>query len=148
MLCQNCSNNISDESIFCPYCGTNLRPVKYTVKVTAEKKISVPCIVGFILSCCSALLMCCSAILMCYFVLVGFFTAAAGIAVSAAGVYSAKKRPQKGRGFGIAGIWVGIGVIVLEIIAIALAVGIMAVIFGLLIGLLECLRSSDSIFWS
>ena len=117
MNCPKCNKKNSDDSIFCIYCGKELKLKEEAKEIIAkENKTNRPrlnplALAGFIVSMASAS--------------TGVFGIAGivGIVLSSIGLSQIKKNNERGRGFAIAGLIVGI---------LAIIIGIFRIIFSLI----------------
>lgn len=122
MKCKNCGMDIDEGKPFCPYCGTKIDnpyeffdapppETSYDVFETPKKKVNTLCLAGMIVSIASIFIFSPAAIV--------------GIILSAIGMKNFDPNTETGRGYGKAGIIIGIVVIVLTVV-LALCTFIMA----------------------
>lgn len=113
MNCPKCNKKNSDDSIYCMYCGKELK-VEETIKTeitnTNQSRINPLALAGFIVSMISA----CTAI----FGIIGIV----GIVLSAVGLSQINKNNERGKGFALAGLIVGILGVVFGIFRVILLI--------------------------
>ncbi len=96
--CEKCGNELFDEAVICPKCGCAVRYEKPQKTGEPSARINVCALVGFILSLVSVISI---------FNVLGFL-AIAGFVNSVIGLVNCTKKKQRGKGFAIAGIVVGV----------------------------------------
>ncbi len=110
MYCSKCGKEYAGGTMICPYCGVNTQTGTVHYVVQPERKYNVCAVLGFVLSVVSLV-----------FSLYGAVTVAS-IVLSAIALKETKRAEEKGRGFAIAGLIIGILTLVIMLLIIALAV--------------------------
>lgn len=136
MFCKNCGSNISDDTAFCPNCGTPQssefkapvadKPNDNAAKTQPSNAVGL---VGFILAMVSVVFWIIGLAASSIIFIVSLMLGIASIVCSAIGMSNASKNNAQFRGLSISGLVVGIVVVAISLILFIIGLAALSVMF-------------------